>query len=351
MDKKTEEAVKLLKLLIAQPSFSKEEHKTALLLENLFKNKNIPVTRKGNNVIAQSLSFGSKEKTLLLNSHHDTVKPNPGYTRDPFIPYKEKDKLYGLGSNDAGGALVSLIESFLHFYDQDLPFDLLFIASAEEEITGANGIASVLPDFNPDMAIVGEPTNMQAAVAEKGLIVLDVEVKGKSGHAARDEGENAIYNAIPIVEAFKRARFPNESQWLGPVKVTVTGIMAGVQHNVIPDSCKMLVDVRTTDAYTNEETVELLCKNINASIIPRSLRLQPSSLNEDHVLHRTAKLLGMKCFGSPTLSDQAVMNFPSIKIGPGDSARSHSADEYICISEIRDGINGYINYIEKLDFI
>ena len=344
------EAVELLTRLIAIPSFSKEEGKTADLIEYFFKSKNIPTHRHLNNVWVKCLYFDERKPTLLLNSHHDTVKPNPAYTRDPFKPSIEGGRLYGLGSNDAGGPLVSLIATFLHFYtSKTLSYNLVFAASAEEEISGINGIESIwekLPDI--DCAIVGEPTLTEIAIAEKGLMVLDCVAKGKAGHAAREEGVNAIYEALKDIEWFRTYSFPKTSDTLGKVKMSVTVINAGQAHNQVPPECKFTVDVRVTDAYTLEEVLEIIKKNTKCQIVPRSLRLRSSGISTDHPLFVSAQKLKRKMYGSPTTSDQALIPAPSIKVGPGDSARSHSADEFIYVDEIEAGINTYIKLIEGL---
>ncbi|MEI9920571.1 MAG: M20 family metallo-hydrolase [Bacteroidota bacterium] len=344
-----DEAVQLLQQLIAIPSFSKEEDKTATAIEDFFKKKNVPTHRHGNNVWVKSQSFDESKPTLLLNSHHDTVKPNPGYTRDPFNPIIEDGKLYGLGSNDAGGPLVSLIATFLHFYSRPFRYNLVFAASAEEEISGINGIESIwsmLPKI--DCAIVGEPTLTDIAIAEKGLMVLDCTAKGKAGHAAREEGVNAIYEALKDIEWFRTYSFPKISETLGRVKMSVTVINAGQAHNQVPPECKFTVDVRVTDAYTLEEVLDVIKLHTKCIIAPRSLRLRPSGIDSNHPLVVSSKKLGRKLYGSPTTSDQALIPAPSIKVGPGDSARSHSADEFIYVNEIAAGINTYTRLIEGL---
>lgn len=344
------DAVELLKELIAIPSFSKEEEGTAGAIENFFAERNIKTQRKKNNVWALNKHFDKSKPTILLNSHHDTVKPNAGYTRSPFLPEVEGDKLYGLGSNDAGGPLVALIATFLSFYERgDLKYNIILAATAEEEISGNNGIAKILKDLPVlDCVIVGEPTQMQMATAEKGLMVLDCTAKGVAGHAARNEGDNAIYKAIKDIEWIKNYQFPKVSETLGPVKMSTTIINAGKQHNVVPDECKFTVDVRTTDAYTNEETLAIIKQHVTSDVEARSTRLQPSFIRKDHALVKAANTLGIKIFGSPTLSDQALIDAPSVKIGPGDSARSHSADEYIGLCEIREGIEAYIKLLAEL---
>ncbi|MFY0627326.1 MAG: M20 family metallo-hydrolase [Reichenbachiella sp.] len=348
----TKDAVALLAGLIEIESMSREEDKTADFLEFYLKNKGVNCDRRGNNIWAKSLVFSEDKPTILLNSHHDTVKPAKSYTLDPFKAQVIDGKLHGLGSNDAGGPLVCLIQTFLHFYDhENLPYNLILAATAEEEISGSNGVASILSKLGKiDLGIVGEPTLMDMAIAEKGLIVLDCEAKGKSGHAARDEGENAIYKALIEIEKLKKFEFEKSSDYLGPIKKTVTLIESGTQHNVVPDSCKFVVDVRTTDAYSNQETVEILQRQLDIEITPRSLRLNSSGLSADHPVVIKGEALGMKKYGSPTLSDQALMNFPTIKIGPGDSARSHTADEYIFLEEIEKGIELYIQLLDGLKF-
>lgn len=344
------ESVELLKQLIATPSFSKEENKTAEFITLCFSKHNIPSQRKGNNIWAINQYFDNSKPTLLLNSHHDTVKPNPAYTRDPFWPSVEEEKLFGLGSNDAGGPLVSLIATFLYFYDRkDLKYNLVLAATAEEEISGTGGIELIWNDLPKiDCAIVGEPTLTDIAIAEKGLLVLDCVTKGKAGHAAREEGENAIYEALADIEWFRIYEFSKISSTLGKVKMSVTIINAGQAHNQVPPECKFTVDIRVTDSYTLEEVLEAVKQNVKCEVTPRSLRLRPSGINETHPLILSAKKLGKKLYGSPTTSDQALIPVSSIKMGPGDSARSHSADEFIYLEEIRKGIESYIRLIEEL---
>ncbi len=346
--------IELLQQLIATSSFSKEEDKTAVLIQDFFHKKNIPTERTGNNIIVKNRYFtdgtsrSSREggKNILLNSHHDTVKPVKGWTRDPFSPDIVDGKLYGLGSNDAGGALVSLIATFCYFYDKKLPFNLILAATAEEEISGANGIASILPELGKiDVGIVGEPTLMLMAVAEKGLMVIDGYAYGKAGHAARDEGVNALYMALKDIEKIRRFKFDKKSDLLGSVKATVTQIEAGTQHNVVPDTCKFVIDVRSNECYSNSEIYEILQKQVKSVLKPRSFRLNSSSIALNHPLIARGEQLGLTSYGSPTLSDQALMPFETLKIGPGDSARSHTADEYIYIREIEEGIKTYINLL------
>ena len=346
----TADALVLLKRLISTPSFSREEDRTAELIETFFREKQIPFDRLKNNIWAENRHFDPQKPTILLNSHHDTVKPNKSWTLDPFVPLERDNKLFGLGSNDAGGCLVSLLATFAYFYDRpDLAYNLVMAASAEEEISGRDGLELLLPELPPiSFAIVGEPTEMQLAIAEKGLLVLDCTAHGISGHAARDEGENAIYNAIRDIHWLTTYQFPKVSPTLGPVKLSVTIINAGTQHNVVPDTCTFTVDVRVTEQYTLEEVVETIRVNIQSEIHPRSIRLKPSSIPVDHPIVRAGISLGRHTYGSPTTSDQAVLNCPSLKCGPGHSARSHSADEFIYLREIAEGIDGYIRMLEQV---
>jgi acetylornithine deacetylase len=343
-------AIDLLQQLITIPSFSKEEDKTASLLENFFTYHTMEVHRKGNNVWSKNRHFDPSKPTILLNSHHDTVKPNPGYTRDPFSPDIIDGKLHGLGSNDAGGPLVSLLLTYFYFYgERDLKYNLVMAATAEEEISGTGGVELIWNDLPKiDCAIVGEPTKMEIAIAEKGLLVLDCVSKGKAGHAAREEGVNAIYEALKDIEWFQTYEFPKVSSTLGKIKMSVTVIHAGQAHNQVPPECKFTVDCRITDAYTLEEVLEKAKRNVKCEIMPRSLRLRPSGIDANHPIVLSGKKLGMNLYGSPTTSDQALIPAPSIKLGPGDSARSHSADEYIYAVEIEDGINKYISLLENL---
>lgn len=343
-------AIELLKLLIATPSFSREEDKTTELLISFFQQQGITTHRKGNNVWAVNQHFDTSKPSILLNSHHDTVKPNPGYTRDPFAPTIEDGKLYGLGSNDAGGPLVSLIATFLNFHDRkDLTYNIVFVASAEEEISGTNGIELIWSELPAiDFAIVGEPTLTDIAIAEKGLLVLDCVSKGKAGHAAREEGINAIYEALKDIKWFRNYRFPKISSSLGEIKMSVTVINAGQAHNQVPADCKFTVDIRVTDAYTLEEVLETVKQNVTCSVNARSLRLKSSGVSENHPVVRAGRKIGKKLYGSPTTSDQALIPVPSIKMGPGDSARSHSADEFIYTKEIEEGINSYISLLSEI---
>ncbi len=347
-DKLHLDAIELLKELIATPSFSKEENATALLIKNFLEERGIKTKQSLNNVWAFSKHVDPNKPSILLNSHHDTVKPNSGYTLDPFQPLEKEGKLYGLGSNDAGGCLVSLLATFIHFYDQKLPYNLILAATAEEEISGKEGIAQVLPQLPElSLAIVGEPTLLDMAVAEKGLMVIDAKVRGQAGHAAREEGVNALYLALDDLLIIRDYKFKKTSAYLGENKVSATIIQAGTQHNVVPDLCTYTLDLRVTDAYTLEEALEELKHQLKAELIPRSVRLQSSRIDPNHKIVQAAKALGLRLYGSPTLSDQALIPYPSVKIGPGDSARSHTADEFIFLDEIPKGIACYIRLLEK----
>lgn len=351
IQKLTTDAIALLKKLIETPSFSSEEDQTALLIEQWFQSYNIDYKRTANNIWALNKYFDASKPTLLLNSHHDTVKPNTAYTKDPFKAIVEDGKLFGLGSNDAGGCLVSLMATFAYFYEhQNLNYNLVIVASAEEESSGPNGLNSMLPIIPKiDVAIVGEPTLMQLAIAEKGLVVFDAKVKGTPSHAAHPNEDNAIYNCINVLQWFKDYKFEKISDVLGEVKLTVSQIHAGKQHNAVPAEVDLVIDVRVNDCYTNAEIVEILQKEAPcSSIIPRSLRLNSSSIPKDHALVKAGIALGRETYGSPTLSDQAVLSCPSLKLGPGDSTRSHSADEFIYISEIEEGIELYIKLLKKI---
>lgn len=349
IDLSFQEAITLLSSLIKTESQSGYEENTALILKIFFNSKGIKTQQSGNNIWVKNKLFDPAKKTILLNSHHDTVKPNNGYTHDPFKPIIKEEKLFGLGSNDAGASLVSLVQVFVYFHKRELPYNLILAATAEEENSGNGGIASILEELPPiDFAIVGEPTEMKMAVAEKGLMVLDCKTLGKSGHAARDEGVNAIYQAMQDIEWFKTYAFEKESKFLGPIKMTVSMINAGFQHNVIPDRCDFVVDVRTTDAYTNEEVLQIIKDHVHSTVTARSTRLKPSSLDESLPIFKLANDLGIKQYGSPTMSDQALMNFPSFKMGPGKSERSHTADEYVYIQEVKEGIERYIKLLEEL---
>nr|WP_315181815.1 M20 family metallo-hydrolase [uncultured Flavobacterium sp.] len=343
----TQEAITLLKALIETPSFSSEETQTALLIEKWFIQNNIPFKRENNNIWAFNEYFDANKPTLLLNSHHDTVKPNQGYTNNPFEAIVKDGKLFGLGSNDAGGCLVSLLATFVHFYsNENLPYNIVMVASAEEESSGKNGLNSVLKQL-PELecAIVGEPTLMQLAVAEKGLLVLDVIVKGTASHAAHNNPDNPIYNAMSVIEWFKTFQFEKISDVLGPVKMTVTQVTAGKQHNVVPAECHLVVDIRVNDCYNNTEILETIRKHLTAEINPRSMHLNASSIPLNHGLVQAGIALGRTTYGSPTLSDQSVLSCKSLKLGPGETLRSHSADEFIFINEIEEGIQLYIKIL------
>jgi len=344
-------AVALLKELIATPSFSKEEDQTAGILTRFLGQREIVHYRIGNNVYAFNKYYDPAKPSMLLNSHHDTVKPNKGYTLNPFEPVEKNGQLFGLGSNDAGGCLVSLIAVFLYFYEEkDLQYNLVLAASAEEEISGFNGIESLLPVLGKiDFGVVGEPTQMQMAVAEKGLLVLDGISHGKAGHAAREEGDNAIYHAIRDIQWFSTYQFPKVSNLLGPVKMSVTVIQTeNKAHNVVPSLCNFVVDVRVNELYSFEEILEIIRRYTKSDIQPRSLRMRSSSISLNHPLIQSGINLGRSYYGSPTTSDKALMPFPTLKMGPGDSARSHTADEYIYVEEIHSGIELYINLIQPI---
>ena len=352
LHKLQQDAINLLKQLIATPSFSKEEDNTADLLEQFLEAKGVHTNVFLKNIWAKNKYFDTAKPVILLNSHHDTVKPNKGYTLDPFTPVEKDGKLFGLGSNDAGGPLVALIATFLHYYNrQDIPFNLLLAATAEEEISGTNGIEALLPRLgNINCGIVGEPTQMHMAVAEKGLMVLDCTAKGRAGHAAREEGENSIYNAIKDIEWFQSYKFPKVSQLLGPMKMSVTVIETeNKAHNVVPAQCKFVVDTRVNELYSFEEVLDIIKSNVKSDIQPRSTRLRSTSIPLDHPLVLSGIQLGRDYYGSPTTSDKALMNFPTLKMGPGDSARSHTADEYIYLDEIKNGIETYIRLLNGID--
>ena len=351
IEKLTENAISLLKKLIETPSFSKEEGNTAVLIEGWFIANKIPFKRTKNNVWATNKYFDESKPTVLLNSHHDTVKPNSAYTKDPFKALVEDGKLYGLGSNDAGGCLVSLMATFTNFYNKkDLKYNLVLVASAEEENSGKNGLNSMLPIIPPiDVAIVGEPTLMNLAVAEKGLVVFDAVINGTPSHAAHPNNNNSIYNTIGVLKWFKDFKFEKTSEALGDVKMTVTQISAGSQHNVVPAHVDLVIDVRVNDAYSNQEITTILQKNSPCTkITPRSLRLSSSAISKNHDLVKAGIAMGRKTYGSPTLSDQAALNCQSLKLGPGDSTRSHSADEFIYIHEIEEGIKIYVELLNRV---
>jgi len=345
------DAIELLKELIATPSFSKEEDETAGILCRFIGKKGIEHSRVGNNVYALNKYYDPNKPSILLNSHHDTVKPNKGYTFDPFSPFEKDGKLFGLGSNDAGGCLVSLLATFLYFYDQkDLDHNVVFAASAEEEISGVNGIELVLPYLGKlDYGIVGEPTKLEMAVAERGLMVIDCTAEGRSGHAARNEGENALYKAVDDIAWLRNYKFEKVSPLLGESRLTATVIATeNIQHNVVPSQCKFVIDVRVNELYTFDEILDALQKNLKSKFKPRTTRMKSTSIPLDHPLVKAGIKLGRGYYGSPTTSDKALMPFPTLKMGPGDSARSHTADEYILIDEIKEGIETYIKLVNEL---
>ena len=344
-------AIDLLKQLIATPSFSKEEDNSSALIKVFLENNGVKAEQHLYNIWAKNKYFDINKPTILLNSHHDTVKPNKGYTLDPFSPIERDGKLFGLGSNDAGGSLVSLIATFLYYYEKEnLQYNIILAATAEEEISGHNGIESLLPHLGKiDCAIVGEPTQMQMAVAEKGLMVLDCTTNGRAGHAAREEGENAVYKAVKDIGWFSSFKFDNVSDLLGPVKMSVTVIETDNKaHNVVPAQCRFVVDCRVNELYTFEEMLEIIRSNVQSEIKPRSTRLRSSAIALSHPLVKAGLKMGRSYYGSPTTSDKALMDFPSLKIGPGDSARSHTADEYIYMVEIKNGIDLYIQLLNQL---
>jgi acetylornithine deacetylase len=345
------DAIQLLKQLIATPSFSKEEDNSSAVIKNFLEKHEVKTEQLLYNIWAKNKYFNTTKPTILLNSHHDTVKPNKGYTLDPFSPGEKDGKLFGLGSNDAGGSLVSLIATFLFFYEkEDLKYNIVLAATAEEEISGHNGIEFLLPELGKiDFGIVGEPTQMQMAVAEKGLMVLDCMATGKAGHAAREEGDNAIIKAIKDIEWFNSYKFDKISDLLGPVKMSVTVIETDNKaHNVVPAQCKYVVDCRVNELYTFDEMLDIIKANVQSEIKPRSTRLRSSAIAIDHPIIEAGLKMKRSYYGSPTTSDKALMNFPALKIGPGDSARSHTADEYIYIDEIKEGIELYIQLLKQV---
>ena len=351
MDTWKQKGLELLQQLVSIPSFSREENQTADLIERFLVSEGLSPQRIGNNIWCTHASYNEHLPTVLLNSHHDTVRPVSGWESDPFDGSLLNDRITALGSNDAGASLVALIMTFLYFKEVPLTgFNLLLAASAEEEISGKGGV-ELLRDYLPPIAvgIVGEPTQMQMAIAERGLIVVDGEVKGKAGHAARGEGINAIYRALPEIEKLKNFQFDKVSSLLGPVKISITQIQAGVQHNVVPDQCTFVMDIRTQERYSNKEVISILQKITQAKLRPRSLRLNASGISEQHPLVRAGKSLGMTTFGSATLSDQALWPFDTIKIGCGNSARSHTAGEYIEVEEFNQGLETYIALIKTYE--
>ncbi|HMC99710.1 MAG TPA: M20/M25/M40 family metallo-hydrolase [Ferruginibacter sp.] len=344
-------AIDLLSKLISIPSFPGEENDSAQLLYDFFGQHGIKAERYLNNVVVRNKYFSGDKKVILLNSHHDTVKPVAGYTLDPFNAIIKDGRLFGLGSNDAGGALVSLIATFLHLYDrQDVKYDIILAASAEEEISGQNGISSLLHLLPViDCAVVGEPTEMKMAVAERGLMVVDATARGVSGHAAREEGDNALYKAVYDIDWIRKHSFQKISPLLDVTSMKVTSIETrNKQHNVIPDECSFVIDVRLNELYSHEEVLAILSQNLSSDIKARSTRLRSTSIAMDHPLVKAGLDLNLRYYGSPTISDKALMPFPALKIGPGSSERSHIADEYIFTDEIRNGIDIYISLMQKL---
>lgn len=337
----------LLKQLVSTPSLSRDEAAAAVVIRNFLTENSIPFQVLMSNTWCCNKHWDNNKPVILLNSHIDTVKPVDGWTYDPFGATLEGDKLIGLGSNDAGGPLVALLATFLHFYnDKDLPYNLIFAATSEEESSGPNGVAALVKVLDKvDFAIVGEPTQMKLAVAEKGLLVIDCISKGKAGHAARNEGVNSIYLAIKEIEKIQNFKFDKISNLLGEVKMTVTQIEAGYQHNVVPDTCKFVIDVRTNECYTNDEVIGIISKLLSCEVKPRSNRLNSSGIEMSHPFVVKAQMLGIECYGSPTLSDQSLMHYKSVKMGPGDSARSHTANEFIYFNEINQGIDQYIQLL------
>lgn len=345
------QAVGWLCQLIGTPRISREETEAANLLEKVMtRDCGLQVSRQGNNLWTTAPDFREGRPTLLLNAHIDTVRPVSGWERNPFEPRREGGLIYGLGSNDDGASLVALLQAFRVLSRREQPYNLVFLASAEEEVSGSGGIASVLPLLPaPAVALVGEPTGMQPAIAERGLMVLDVTAHGRAGHAAREEGDNAIYRAIDDMQWFRTHQWPLVSPLLGPVKMTVTVVQAGTQHNVIPDCCRFTVDVRTNEHYRNEALYDLICQQVKSEVVARSFRLNSSRIDPAHPLVRRAVALGGEPFGSPTLSDQALMPFPSMKMGPGQSSRSHTAGEFIAESEIEEAIGQYVSLLDGLE--
>ncbi|WP_136465953.1 M20 family metallo-hydrolase [Flagellimonas onchidii] len=343
----TKSAIQLLQQLIAIPSFSSEEDKTGDAIQKWLSDFGVETQRQFNNIYAFNKHFDENKPTLLLNSHHDTVKPNSAYTKDPFHPHIEDGKLYGLGSNDAGGCLVSLLATFVHFYEEkNLNHNIIMAATAEEESAGEKSLRGLLPELPKiDVAVVGEPTLLDLAIAEKGLIVFDAVVEGTPSHAAHPNNNNSIYNTIEVLNWFKNCSFEKESEALGKVKLTVTQINAGNQHNVVPAKVDLVVDVRVNDCYSNQEIAAILDKEAPCKMTPRSLRLNSSAIDPNHDLVKSGIALGRKTYGSPTLSDQAALSCQSVKLGPGDSTRSHSANEFIYVKEIEEGIDLYFKIL------
>lgn len=351
IDQIQSESIQLLKQLIATPSFSREEDKTASIIQDFLQDHGVVSHRYRNNVWATNQFYDIAKPTILLNSHHDTVKPANTYTRDPFDPFESEGKLFGLGSNDAGASLVSLIAAFLYFNPQQhLKYNLVLAATAEEEISGTNGIELLIPHLPAiDFAIVGEPTQMNMAVAERGLLVMDCIAKGVAGHAARNEGDNALYKAINDIQTIQQLHFDKRSDLLGEVKLSITVIETNNKaHNVVPSECRFVIDARLNELYSLEDVFQQVRNSIKSEVIPRSMRLRSTIIPLDHPVVTAGKEIGKTYYGSPTTSDKSLMPFPALKIGPGNSARSHTADEYIYVHEIIDGINDYIQLLKKL---
>ncbi|MDR0795268.1 MAG: M20 family metallo-hydrolase [Tannerella sp.] len=343
-------AIDLLRGMIIRPSFSREESEVANFLQTQWEKEGHKVNREGNNLWMIAPGFDAARPTILLNSHIDTVRPVSGWERDPFSPKGDGDYLFGLGSSDSGASVVSLYQAFVILSAQNQPYNLIYVASAEEEISGEYGVEYVLNYLPPiTFGIVGEPTGMHPAIAEKGLMVLDCICHGVSGHAARNEGVNAILLAIQAINSLNDISFPQQSDFLGPVKMTTTMIKAGVQHNVIPDRCEFTVDVRSNEYYSNEKIYTTIKNHLDCEVISRGFRMNSSGIDPNHPFVQRAIMLGKKPYGSPTLSDQSLMHFPTVKIGPGDSARSHTADEYILFSEISEAIELYVRLLDRIN--
>jgi len=353
-EKTITEAVELLCRLIATPRTSREETAAADIMEQWMTARNLSPIRSGNNLLLVCPDYCPDRETIMLNAHIDTVRPVASWARDPYSPEIIGDRLYGIGSNDCGGGLVTLLQVYRIMAESERTYNIVYLASCEEEVSGINGIRRVIPELpsvlggiRVDVAIVGEPTGMQPAVAEKGLMVIDMTAHGKSGHAARNEGVNAIYEALDDIQWIRSHRFEKVSEFLGPTRMSLTVINAGTQHNVVPDECRMVIDVRSNEHYTNEEIFDEIGKNVRSEIKARSFHLRSSHISTDHPLIKRCIAMGMKPFGSPTLSDQALMPWQSFKLGPGESARSHSADEYIKISELRNALDTYLELLKQ----
>jgi acetylornithine deacetylase len=352
MEELYKQALELLQNMIATPSLSTEEGKVADRIQHFIEGQSHKINRKGNNIWVVSPAYSTNKPTILLNSHVDTVKPSMSWSYDPYRPTIVDGKLFGLGSNDAGASVVTMLMAFLHLSQSPQPYNLIYAATAEEESSGPNGIESIVDEFGKiDLAIFGEPTRMQMAVAERGLMVLDCTAHGKAGHAARNEGDNAIYKSLRDIEWFRTFRFPEESKLLGTVKMTVTQINAGYQHNVVPDKCSFVVDVRTNEYYQNKDVFEIIRNNVFCDVEPRSMRLNSSIISLDHPIVLRGIEQGINYYGSPTTSDQAVTHYTSLKMGPGDSARSHTADEFIYLKELKEGIEIYIKLLDNLALV